>query len=118
MATDVETRGQVAKIMAGADGVEIKATIPQQQIELALEAYGLELDNNERYIYFFDTPDLELFEQGVIARARRVVGADHDSTVKFRPVDPESVPAVVAQVQRLQDRGRLRRQGRGEIGIA
>jgi hypothetical protein len=94
MASGVETRGQVAKIMAGAGGVEIKATIPQQQIELALKAYGLELDDNERYIYFFDTPDLELFEQGVIARARRVVGATHDSTIKFRPVEPEAVPAV------------------------
>ncbi len=94
MATDVETRGQVAKIMAGADGVEIKATIPQKQIDLALEAYGLQLDNSERYIYFFDTPGLDLFEQGVIARARRVVGCDHDSTIKFRPVDPESVPAA------------------------
>ena len=68
--------------------------IPQQQIELALEAYGLELDDNERYIYFFDTPDLELFEQGVIARARRIVGAGHDSTIKFRPVEPDSVPAM------------------------
>jgi hypothetical protein len=94
MASGVETRGQVAKIMAGAEGVEIKATIPQQQIELALEAYGLQLDENERYVYFFDTPDLELFEQGVIARARRIVGAEHDSTIKFRPVEPDSVPAL------------------------
>ena len=53
-----------------------------------------ELDDNERYIYFFDTPELELFEQGVIARARRIVGAEHDSTIKFRPVDPDSVPAL------------------------
>lgn len=80
--------------MAGADGVEIKATIPQSQIDLALEAYQLKLDNSERYIYFFDTPELELFEQGVIARARRVVGGEHDSTVKFRPVDPETVPEM------------------------
>jgi hypothetical protein len=94
MASVADTRGQVAKIMAGAEGVEIKATIPQQQIELALEAYGLVLDDHERYIYFFDTPDLELFEQGIIARARRIVGATHDCTVKFRPVDPESVPAM------------------------
>jgi hypothetical protein len=94
MASGVETRGQVAKTMAGADGVEIKATIPQNQIDLALKAYGLKLDNAERYIYFFDTPELELFEQGVIARARRVVGAEHDSTVKFRPVDPETVPPL------------------------
>jgi hypothetical protein len=94
MASGVESRGQVAKIMAGAEGVEIKATIPQQQIELALQAYGLQLDDNERYIYFFDTPDLELFEQGVIARARRIVGAGHDSTIKFRPIEPDAVPAM------------------------
>src|SRR5580698_2975825 len=94
MASGVETRGQVAKIIAGAEGVEIKATIPQHQVELALKAYGLRLDDNERYIYFFDTPDLDLFEQGVIARARRIVGAEHDSTIKFRPVVPDAVPGL------------------------
>lgn len=94
MASGVETRGQVAKTMAGAEGVEIKATIPEKQVDLALQAYGLSLDENERYIYFFDTPDLELFATGVIARARRIVGAQHDSTIKFRPVDPDAVPAL------------------------
>ena len=43
------------------------------------------------YIYFFDTPDLGLLSAGIIARARRTVGGEHDSTVKFRPVDPGSV---------------------------
>jgi hypothetical protein len=80
--------------MAGADGIEIKATIPQRQVEVALKLYGLQRDENERYIYFFDTPDLELFEQGIIARARRNVGYQHDSTIKFRPVEPDSVPAL------------------------
>ncbi len=80
--------------MAGADSVEIKATIPQHQIDLALEIYGLKLEGNERYIYFFDTVELDLFAQGVIARARRIVGGPHDSTIKFRPVDPASVPAI------------------------
>ncbi len=94
MASGLDTRGQVAKTMAGAEGVEIKAIIPQNQVEAALSLYGLELDDNERYIYFFDTPDLELFEQGVIARARRIVGYLHDSTIKFRPVEPEGVPAL------------------------
>jgi len=94
MATDVELRGKVARMMDGALGVEIKATIPQQQIELALQAYGLSLGTNERYIYFFDTPGLALFEEGVIARARRIVGDEHDSTIKFRPVDPAAVPGL------------------------
>ena len=56
--------------------------------------YGLELGENERYIYFFDTPELELFETGIIARARRIIGSAHDSTIKFRPIVPDSVPAV------------------------
>jgi hypothetical protein len=94
MASGLETRGQVARTMAGTEGVEIKATIPESQVELALQIYGLNLDDNERYIYFFDTPELELFAEGIIARARRIVGATHDSTIKFRPVDPESVPAL------------------------
>jgi hypothetical protein len=95
MATASETRGQFAKKVAGTGGVEIKATIPQHQVEVALQLYGLELDNdNERYIYFFDTPDLELFDQGVIARARRVVGLQHDSTIKFRPIEPDVVPGI------------------------
>ena len=33
MASGEDTRGQVARTMAGAEGVEIKATIPHQQIE-------------------------------------------------------------------------------------
>jgi hypothetical protein len=92
MANGEETRGQVARTMAGTDGVEIKATIPEQQIDAALEIYKLKLDDNERFIYFFDTPELELFASGIIARARRIVGCNHDSTVKFRPIVPDSVP--------------------------
>ena len=38
MANGVETRGQVARTMAGAEGVEIKATIPEKQVDAALEA--------------------------------------------------------------------------------
>ena len=94
MAIGEETRGRVAREMAGAEAVEIKATIPESQIDLAMELYKLSPDENERYIYFFDTPELELFETGIIARARRIVGCEHDSTIKFRPVVPESVPAL------------------------
>lgn len=86
------TRGQVAKAMAGAEAIEIKATIPDHQVREALKRFGLtEGNDEERYIYFFDTPELELLSAGIIARARRTVGGEHDSTVKFRPVDPGSV---------------------------
>jgi hypothetical protein len=94
MADGVEMKGRVARIMEGAGGVEIKATIPERQVDAALKAYNLAPSENERYIYFFDTPQLELFELGVIGRARRIVGGQHDSTIKFRPVDPATVPTL------------------------
>jgi len=76
----------------GADAIEIKATIPEAQIENALIRFNLTLDNDEeRYIYFFDTPTLDLLKAGIITRARRMVGEEHDSTVKSRPVVPEEV---------------------------
>jgi hypothetical protein len=78
--------------MVGAEAIEFKATISNRQIEGALKRYGLTPNNDEeRYIYFFDTPALELLAAGIILRARRTVGGNHDSTVKFRPVDPAAV---------------------------
>lgn len=87
------TRDQVRRQVIGVEAIEIKVTIPDAQIEAALGLCGLTVDNDEeRYIYFFDTPDLTLFKGGIIARARRIVGDEHDSTVKFRPVVPNEIP--------------------------
>jgi hypothetical protein len=86
------TRGKVAKAIAGADDIEIKATVPHHQIKQALKRFALtESNDEERYIYFFDTPRLDLLGAGIITRARRVVGDAHDCTVKFRPVNPADV---------------------------
>jgi hypothetical protein len=86
------TKGRVARALTGADAIEIKVTVPQHQVRPALKRFGLTVDNDEqRYIYFFDTPSLDLMKAGVIVRARRVVGDAHDATVKFRPVVPEKV---------------------------
>jgi len=86
------TRGKVAKAVSGADDIEIKATIPNHQIKQALARFGLtESNDEERYVYFFDTPKLDLLRAGIITRARRVVGDTHDSTIKFRPVNPADV---------------------------
>ena len=88
------TRGRIARKVAGVDAIEIKATVPDGQIDEALNHYHLTVDNDEeRYIYFFDTPDLTLYKSGMIARARRIVGDRHDSTVKLRPVVPSEIPA-------------------------
>lgn len=86
------TAGLVAQAMEGAAAIEIKITIPQPQVKSALKRFALKVDPDaRRYIYFFDTPALELMRAGVIIRARRVVGDTHDSTVKFRPVVPDQV---------------------------
>lgn len=94
------TKNQVGNQVAGVDAIEIKATIPDHQIDAALHGYGLTVDNDEeRYIYFFDTPALDLFNAGIITRARRIVGDDHDSTMKFRPVVPAEVSAKWAELE-------------------
>jgi hypothetical protein len=86
------TRGKFARAVAGAEAIEIKATIADRQVGQAMARFGLTAGNDEeRFIYFFDTPGLDLLRAGIIARARRVVGGSHDSTVKFRPVDPADV---------------------------
>lgn len=88
------TRGKVAALVSGANAIEIKVTIPEAQVDSTLARFGLTVDNDEeRYIYFYDTPELDLLRAGIITRARRVVGDEHDSTVKFRPVIPEQVPS-------------------------
>ena len=84
--------GRYARLLEGAEAIEIKATVPQKQIRTAMARYGLTQKNDEqRYIYFFDTPRLDLLKAGIIARARRIVGDEHDSTIKFRPVDAAKV---------------------------
>src|SRR5262245_61331032 len=88
------TRGKLAAMVSGANSIEIKATIPETQVDSTLARFGLTIANDEeRYIYFYDTAELDLNKAGIITRARRVVGDQHDSTVKFRPVIPDQVAA-------------------------
>jgi hypothetical protein len=83
---------RVARAVAGAEAIEIKATVPDRQVGQALARFGLNKRNDEeRIIYFYDTPALALLAAGIIARARRVIGGGHDSTVKFRPIDPAAI---------------------------
>jgi hypothetical protein len=87
-------RGRVGKFVAGADSVEVKATIAHTGTKRGLKHFGLsEKRAEKRFIYFFDTPGLELFGGGVVLRARRVIGKGDNSTVKIRPVRTEKIPA-------------------------
>jgi hypothetical protein len=91
-ATSEKERGAFEAAIAGADAVEIKFTIRED--EKAEAAMSLDLDPDEaarRDIYFFDTPDLDLYRAGLVARARGIAGDTDDSTVKIRPADPKAI---------------------------
>ena len=79
--------------MAAVDAVEIKRTIRADQELRAVRALEVDEDTAEvRLIYFYDTPDLNLFKAGVILRAKLVKDGADDSTVKFRRVEAASIP--------------------------
>ena len=89
--------------LAGAsDSVELKLTIPESQQRSAVEALDMDpLQAQLRQVYFFDTPDLKLFEAGVVARARRVQKKGDDSVVKLRPVVPAELPGQFRESQNM-----------------
>ena len=74
------------------DSVELKLTVPSEELRSAVRALDMDpLDAQIRQVYFFDTPDLALNDAGVVVRARRVQGKEHDSVVKLRPVVPHEL---------------------------
>jgi hypothetical protein len=81
-------------LIKGCDSVELKLTVPESDQRSAVEALDMDpLEGQIRQVYFFDTPDLALYEKGVVARARRVQKKGDDSVVKLRPVVPDQLPA-------------------------
>jgi len=76
------------------DSVELKLTVPEFHQRTTVVALGMDpLDAQIRQVFFFDTPELALDAQGVVARARRIQGKGDDSVVKLRPVVPNELPA-------------------------
>jgi hypothetical protein len=74
------------------DAVEIKVTIRPDQ-ELRAER-AMEIDEDTasvRTIYFYETPNLDLFNAGIALRARLIKGDADNSTVKFRSDQIEMV---------------------------
>ena len=64
--------GPFSSQVTGADTIEVKMTVANAQIGDALRKFDLRVDEEEkRYVYFFDTPERDLLEAGMIARARR-----------------------------------------------
>ena len=83
-----------------ADSVELKLTVPETEHRPVVSTLGMDpLDAEIRQVFFFDTPELTLYEHGVVTRARRVQGKGDDSTVKLRPVDPTALPGEVRRAK-------------------
>jgi hypothetical protein len=83
-----QTPEEGPRAFAGMDAVEIKVTVRPDQELRAERTMQVNEDTAEvRLIYYYDTPDLDLFEAGVALRARLVKGDADNSTVKFRPAE-------------------------------
>ena len=75
-----------------ADTVELKLTVPDANQRSAVMSLGMDpLEGQIRQVVFFDTPELALYDVGLVVRARRVQGRGDDSVVKLRPIEPAQV---------------------------
>jgi hypothetical protein len=89
--------------MQNVHSVELKMMVPGER-RAALVGLGLDILRGKiREVWFFDTPDLQLFAAGVVVRARRTqLAADDDTVVKLRPVRPADLPANVSSSPNLK----------------
>ena len=92
MNTTHETARSGASAFALTDAVEIKVTIRPDQELRAERAMQVDEDSADiRIIYFYETPELDLFNAGIALRARLIKGDADNSTVKFRSDQIEMV---------------------------
>ena len=88
-----EELARLIDTLKGADSVELKLTVPEPHHRSTVAALELDpLEAQIRQVFFFDTPELALQEQGVVVRGRRIQGKGGDSIVKLRPVVPNELP--------------------------
>ena len=86
---------RLLELLGGADSVELKVTVPDSDRRSAVQALGLDpVEAEIRQVFFFDTPELDLYRHGVVVRARRARGKG-DTVVKLRPVEPAELPPAL-----------------------
>ena len=91
--------------MAAMDAVEIKCTIRPDQELRAERAMEVDEDTADvRLVYFYDTPDLDLFKAGVVLRARLVKGDADDSTTYLPQADNADIARQLDRGQPLKAR--------------
>ena len=93
---------EMMRLMKGSDTVELKVSIPTDAHRATIQ--GLPIDPVEaqpRQVWFFDTPDLQLNQAGLVVRARRIQGGRGDTVIKLRPVVPDELPPELRTSGRL-----------------
>jgi hypothetical protein len=106
---DDQQLNELLDLMSGADSVELKLTLPDEDHRSTGRALGVDpLDAEIRQVFFFDTPDLDLDRQGIVVRARRTQRKGDDSVVKLRPIVPDQLspevradPSMVVEVDAM-----------------
>jgi hypothetical protein len=89
-----EDVAKILELVKGSSSVELKLTVPDAGHRAAIQSIQLDpVEAQPRQAYFFDTPDLALYNAGVVVRARRIQGGRADTVVKLRPVDPATIDA-------------------------
>jgi hypothetical protein len=100
--TSIDKLHELRNIVRLADSIELKVTVPERSYRSGAAALGVDpLEGQIRQVFFFDTPDLKLNQAGLVVRARRVQGPEHDSVIKLRPVAPDDVPDEFRQSRNL-----------------
>jgi hypothetical protein len=90
---------EILTLLPGSDTVELKVTVPEVGRRSVIERLGMDVMRAEiRQVAYFDTADLQLNQQGLVVRARRLQRKAGDSVVKLRPVVPSELSH---QVRRL-----------------
>jgi hypothetical protein len=85
--------GNLSKLDPAIDRVEFKLTVlaPEEpRVQAVLRSAGVE--PMRRKVYFYDTPELDLYKRNLVLRARVTDGDDDDSTVKLRPLPRRKIP--------------------------
>jgi hypothetical protein len=97
-----EQRQEMLEQLVEMPSIELKMNVPADQ-RMALSSLHFDpMDAKLREVYFFDTPDLTLFANGVVTRARRTQGDDDDTVVKLRPAEPKTLPPEVRDSKNLK----------------
>ena len=92
MATSADA-GRFSDLDTAIQKLEFKVTVlPAEEAKVQAELREADVNPVRRKVYFYETPELALFAEDLVLRARVTDGDDDDSTVKLRPLPLPDIP--------------------------